>query len=138
MSSPPPRPPVPPKPTIPVPNLMPSRRLWLIFGIILLLNFFITTVLFAPAQPATVALSYDVFKQQVAVGNLLLENVVGERHGRGLRGGEQHGGDEKVEQQDDAEDEPQPARWHQVWHRDGGLRRNRWARRRARHQPLST
>jgi len=42
------------------------------------------------------------------------------------------------QQQDDAEDDPQPARWHQVWHRCGGLRWNRWARRRARHQPLST
>src|SRR5712664_3930500 len=78
MSSPPPRPPVPPKPTTPVPNLMPSRRLWIIFGIILLLNFFITNVLFAPAQPATVALSYDVFKQQVADGNVISVTTTGD------------------------------------------------------------
>src|SRR6266851_4568276 len=78
MSSPPPRPPVPPKPTAPVPNLMPSRRLWIIFGIILLLNFFITNVLFAPAQPATVALSYDVFKQQVADGNVISVTTTGD------------------------------------------------------------
>src|SRR5712664_1056856 len=78
MSSPPPRPPVPPKPTTPVPNLMPSRRLWIIFGIILLLNFVITNVLFAPAQPATVALSYDVFKQQVADGNVISVTTTGD------------------------------------------------------------
>src|SRR5258708_16241428 len=78
MSSPPPRPPVPPKPTAPVPNLMPSRRLWIIFGIILLLNFFITNVLFAPAQPATVALSYDVFKQQVADGTVISVTTTGD------------------------------------------------------------
>src|SRR5712664_4216014 len=78
MFSPPPRPPVPPKPTTPVPNLMPSRRLWIIFGIILLLNFVITNVLFAPAQPATVALSYDVFKQQVADGNVISVTTTGD------------------------------------------------------------
>jgi len=57
---------------------MPSRRLWIIFGIILLLNFFITNVLFAPAQPATVALSYDVFKQQVADGNVISVTTTGD------------------------------------------------------------
>src|ERR1700687_5481425 len=77
-SSPPPRPPVPPKATTPVRNPMFSARLWITLGIILLVNVFVTNVLFAPAQPASVALSYDVFKQQVAAGNVISVTTTGD------------------------------------------------------------
>ena len=77
-SSPPPRPPVPPKPTTPVRNPMFSARLWITLGIILLVNVFVTNVLFAPAQPASVALSYDVFKAQVAAGNVISVTTTGD------------------------------------------------------------
>src|ERR1700682_5291667 len=77
-SSPPPRPPLPPKPTTPVRNPMFSARLWITLGIILLVNVFVTNVLFAPAQPASVALSYDVFKQQVAAGNVIAVTTTGD------------------------------------------------------------
>src|SRR5260370_4076474 len=78
MASPPPRPPAAPKPTPPVPNPMLSARLWITLGIILLLNVFITNVLFVPAQPTTVALSYDVFKQQVVAGNVVSVTTTGD------------------------------------------------------------
>src|SRR6202165_5087189 len=77
-SPPPPRPPVPPKPTTPVRNPMFSARLWITLGIILLVNVFVTNVLFAPAQPASVALSYDVFKQQVAADNVVSVTTTGD------------------------------------------------------------
>jgi len=50
---------------------MRSTRLWVTLAIILLANVFITNVLFAPAQPTTVTLPYNVFKQQVAAGNVV-------------------------------------------------------------------
>jgi cell division protease FtsH len=55
-----------------------SGRLWITLGIILLINVFITNVLFAPAQPATVTLSYDIFKQQVASGNVVSVTTTGD------------------------------------------------------------
>src|ERR1700687_5157308 len=79
MSSPPPPPPrpaVPPKPA--APNPMSSRRLWITLGIILLLNIFITNVLFAPAPTATVTLSYDVFKKELAAGNVVSVTTTGD------------------------------------------------------------
>src|ERR1700682_2881921 len=77
-SPPPPRPPGPPKPSAPAPTRMFTPRLWITLGIILLLNVFITNVLFAPAQPATVALSYDVFKKEVAAGNVVSVTTTGD------------------------------------------------------------
>src|ERR1700681_4404487 len=85
-SSPPPpaRPPSSPKPApqnrpAPVPqNPLRSRRFWITLGILLLINIFVTNVLFAPAQPTTVTLPYDVFKQQVASGNVVSVTTTGD------------------------------------------------------------
>jgi cell division protease FtsH len=57
---------------------MRSTRLWVTLGIILLANIFITNVLLAPAQPTTVTLPYDVFKQQVAAGNVISVTSTGD------------------------------------------------------------
>src|SRR5216684_1222867 len=79
MSSPPPNPPSPPRPAKPAPpNPMCSARLWVTLAIVLLANIFITNVLFAPAQPATVTLPYDVFKQQVAADNVVSVTTTGD------------------------------------------------------------
>jgi cell division protease FtsH len=55
-----------------------SRRLWITLGLLLLINIFVTNVLFAPAQPTTVTLPYDVFKQQVAAGNVISVTTTGD------------------------------------------------------------
>ncbi len=57
---------------------MRSARLWITLAIVLLANIFITNVLFAPAQPATVTLPYDVFKQQVAADNVVSVTTTGD------------------------------------------------------------
>ncbi len=57
---------------------MRSIRLWVTLAIILLANIFITNVLFAPAQPTTVTLPYDVFKQQVAADNVVSVTSTGD------------------------------------------------------------
>lgn len=57
---------------------MRSTRLWVTLAIILLANIFVTNVLLAPAQPTTVALSYDVFKQQVVDGNVVSVTTTGD------------------------------------------------------------
>ncbi len=57
---------------------MRSTRLWVTLAVILLANIFITNVLFAPAQPATVTLPYDVFKQQVAADNVISVTTTGD------------------------------------------------------------
>jgi cell division protease FtsH len=57
---------------------MRSTRFWLILGLLLLANIFITNVLFAPAQPVTVTLPYDVFKQQVATDNVVSVTSTGD------------------------------------------------------------
>jgi len=57
---------------------MRSARLWVTLAIVLLANIFITNVLFAPAQPATVTLPYDVFKQQVAADNVVSVTTTGD------------------------------------------------------------
>src|SRR5260370_9953487 len=79
MSSPPPSPPSTPKPARPAPpNPMRSTRLWITLAIVLLANVLITNVLFAPAQPTTVTLPYDVFKQQVVADNVLSVTTTGD------------------------------------------------------------
>jgi len=45
---------------------------------VLLANVLITNVLFAPAQPTTVTLPYDVFKQQVVADNVLSVTTTGD------------------------------------------------------------
>ena len=78
-SQPPPRPAAPPRPGQPVlPNPMRSTRLWVTLAIILLINVFITNVLLAPAQPTTATLSYDVFKEQVNLGNVVSVTTTGD------------------------------------------------------------
>jgi len=57
---------------------MRSTRLWVTLAIILLANIFITNVLLAPAQPTTVTLSYDVFKQQVVADNVVSVTTTGD------------------------------------------------------------
>jgi cell division protease FtsH len=57
---------------------MRSTRLWVTLAIVLLANIFITNVLFAPAQPVTVTLPYDVFKQQVAADNVVSVTTTGD------------------------------------------------------------
>jgi cell division protease FtsH len=57
---------------------MRSTRLWITLAIVLLANVLITNVLFAPAQPTTVTLPYDVFKQQVAADNVLSVTTTGD------------------------------------------------------------
>jgi cell division protease FtsH len=44
----------------------------------LLLNIFVTNVLFAPAQPSTVTLPYDLFKQQVTDNNVVSVTTTGD------------------------------------------------------------
>src|SRR5258708_11485877 len=79
MSSPPPSPPSPTRPTKPAPpNPIRSTRLWITLAIVLLANVLITNVLFAPAQPTTVTLPYDVFKQQVAADNVISVTTTGD------------------------------------------------------------
>src|SRR4030088_51234 len=79
MSSSPPPPGGPPRPSQPVPrNPMRSTRLWVTLAIVLLANIFVTNVLLAPAQPTTVTLSYDVFKQQVLDGNVISVTTTGD------------------------------------------------------------
>src|SRR6202171_2660608 len=79
MSSSPPVPPSPPRPSQPVPrNPMRSTRLWVTLAIILLANIFVTNVLLAPAQPTSVTLSYDVFKQQLLDGNVVSVTTTGD------------------------------------------------------------
>jgi cell division protease FtsH len=59
-------------------NPLRSTRLWVTLAIILLANVLITNVLFAPAQPTTVTLPYDVFKQQVSAGNVTSVTTTGD------------------------------------------------------------
>src|SRR5713101_3758494 len=77
--SPQPGPPGPRAPAQPAPpNPMRSLRLWVTLAVILLANIFITNVLFAPAQPTTITLPYDVFKQQVVAGNVVSVTTTGD------------------------------------------------------------
>jgi len=57
---------------------MRSTRLWVTLAIVLLANVLITNVLFAPAQPTTVTLPYDVFKQQVVADNVVSVTTTGD------------------------------------------------------------
>jgi cell division protease FtsH len=57
---------------------MRSLRLWITLAVILVANIFITNLLFTPAQPASVTLPYDVFKQQVAAGNVISVTTTGD------------------------------------------------------------
>src|SRR5438309_823347 len=62
----------------PPPNPMRSVRLWVSLGILLLANIVVSNLLFAAAQPTTVTLPYDVFKEQVAQGNVTSVTTTGD------------------------------------------------------------
>jgi cell division protease FtsH len=66
-----PRPPAPQNP-------MRSIRLWVTLGMILLANVLITNVVLGPAQPTTVTLPYNVFKQQVTADNVISVTTTGD------------------------------------------------------------
>src|SRR6478736_1404100 len=78
----PPRPPVQPSlpknPPAPRPNPFRMRSFWITLLVLLAANLFITNVLFAPAQPVTITLPYNVFKQQVAADNVVTVTTTGD------------------------------------------------------------
>jgi len=55
-----------------------STRFWITLGILLLINIFVTNVLLAPAQPTTITIPYNVFKQQVAADNVVSVTTTGD------------------------------------------------------------
>src|ERR1700674_4105898 len=74
-----PKPPSAPKgPVPPAPNPLRSRRFWITLLVLLAANLFITNVLLAPAQPTTITLPYNVFKQQVAADNVVTVTTTGD------------------------------------------------------------
>src|SRR5713101_9325203 len=79
---PPPRTPRPtggPKPASPpMPNPWRSSRFWITLLVLLAANLFITNVLLAPAQPTTITLPYNVFKEQVTEDNVVTVTTTGD------------------------------------------------------------
>src|SRR5450759_744038 len=55
-----------------------SRRFWITLLILLAANLFITNVLLAPAQPTTITLPYNVFKEQVTADNVVTVTTTGD------------------------------------------------------------
>ena len=77
--SPPARPPGQGNTPVPVPrNPFRSWRFWITLGILLIVNIFVTNVLFAPAQPTTITIPYNIFKQQVADDNVVSVTTTGD------------------------------------------------------------
>src|SRR6266567_6198649 len=74
----PPRPQAPKTPVAPAPNPLRSRRFWITLLVLLAANLFITNILLAPAQPTTITLPYNVFKQQVAADNVVTVTTTGD------------------------------------------------------------
>jgi cell division protease FtsH len=66
------------KPVVPAPNPLRSRRFWITLLILLAANLFITNVLLAPAQPTTITLPYNVFKDQVTADNVVTVTTTGD------------------------------------------------------------
>jgi cell division protease FtsH len=54
------------------------RSFWITLLVLLAANLFITNVLLAPAQPTTITLPYNVFKQQVAADNVVTVTTTGD------------------------------------------------------------
>src|ERR1700682_1989686 len=74
-----PKPATPPKPAVPpAANPFRSRRFWITLLILLAANLFITNVLLAPAQPTTITLPYNTFKDQVAADNVVTVTTTGD------------------------------------------------------------
>src|SRR5258708_4789240 len=67
------KPPVPPRP-----NPLASRRFWLTVLVLLAANIFITNVLLAPAQPTTITLPYNGFKEPVTEDNVATVTTTGD------------------------------------------------------------
>jgi cell division protease FtsH len=74
----PPPPGAPKSSAPPAPNPLRSRRFWITLLVLLAANLLITNVLLAPAQPTTITLPYNVFKQQVAADNVLTVTTTGD------------------------------------------------------------
>src|SRR6202162_6543488 len=66
------------KPVAPAPNPLRSRRFWITLLILLAANLFITNVLLAPAQPTTITVHYNVFKDQVVADNVVTVTTTGD------------------------------------------------------------
>ena len=66
------------KPVAPAPNPLRSRRFWITLLILLAANLFITNVLLAPAQPTTITLPYNAFKDQVVADNVVTVTTTGD------------------------------------------------------------
>src|SRR4029077_18887415 len=74
-----PKPATAPRPSgPPMPNPFLSRRFWITLLILLAANIFITNVLLAPAQPTTITLPYNVFKEQVTEDNVVTVTTTGD------------------------------------------------------------
>src|ERR1700674_5383571 len=65
-------------PPPPGPNPFRMRSFWITLLVLLAANLFITNVLLAPAQPTTITLPYNVFKQQVAADNVVTVTTTGD------------------------------------------------------------
>src|SRR5258708_23326276 len=68
----------PKAPVPPMPNPFLSRRFWITLLVLLAANIFITNVLLAPAQPTTITLPYNVFKEQVTEDNVVTVTTTGD------------------------------------------------------------
>jgi cell division protease FtsH len=55
-----------------------SPRFWIPLALLIAVNVFITNVLLAPKQPASVVIAYNVFKQQVAGDNVISVTSTGD------------------------------------------------------------
>src|SRR5258708_2820757 len=67
------KPPVPPRP-----NPLASRRFWITALVLFAANLIITNVLLAPAQPTTITLPYNTFKEQVTEDNVATVTTTGD------------------------------------------------------------
>src|SRR5882762_8438997 len=65
-------------PPPPRPNPFRMRSFWITMLVLLASNLLITNVLFAPAQPVTITLPYNFFKQQVAADNVVPVTTTGD------------------------------------------------------------
>src|SRR5882672_3407940 len=74
----PPPPGAPKSPAPQAPNPLRSRRFWITLLVLLAANLFITNVLLAPAQPTTITLPYNLFKQQLAADNIVTVTTTGD------------------------------------------------------------
>jgi cell division protease FtsH len=61
-----------------MPNPWRSRRFWITVAFLVVANIFITNVLLAPAQPTTITLPYNTFKDQVAADNVVTVTTTGD------------------------------------------------------------